>query len=79
MTLTQRLLVQAGATALSGLGTGLASAQPAVTVADVQAEDQRARIRAHIRRVLQKLRARRDDPQGSARKRVEADREQDRS
>jgi len=79
MTFTRRRLVQAGATALSSLGTGFASAQTAVTTADVQAEDQHARIRAHIRRMLQKLRAQRDEPQGSTRKRVKSDREQDRS
>ena len=79
MTFTRRWLVQAGATALSSLGTGFASAQTAVTAADVQAEDQRACIRAHIRRMLQKLRAQLDDPQGSTRKRVEPDREQDHS
>ena len=77
MTLTRRWLVQAGATALSSLGTGLASAQPAVIAADVQAEDQRARIRAHIRRMLQKLRAQRDDSQGSVQTGVKPDREQD--
>jgi len=79
MTFTRRWLVQACATALSSLGTGFASAQPAVTAADVQAEAQHARIRAHIRRMLQKLRAQRDEPQGSTRKRVKSDREQDRS
>jgi len=66
MTFTRRWLVQAGAAALSSLGTGFASAQPAVTATDMQAEDQRARICAHIRRMLQKLRAQRDEPQGSA-------------
>ena len=79
MTFTRRRLVQAGATVLSSLGTGFASAQTAVTAADVQAEAQHARIRAHIRRMLQKLRAQRDEPQGSTRKRVKSDREQDRS
>ena len=77
MTFTRRWLVQAGATALSSLGTGFASAQTAGTAADVQAEDQRARIRAHIRRMVQKLKAQRDDAQASTRKRVEPDREQD--
>ena len=77
MTFTRRLLVQAGATALSSLGTGFASAQTAVTAADVQAEDQRVRIRAYIRRMVQRLRAQLDDPQRSTRKRVEPDREQD--
>ena len=79
MTLTRRWLVQAGATALSSLGTGFASAQPAVTAADVQAEAQHARIRAHIRWMVRRLRAQLDDPQRSTRKRVESDREQDRS
>jgi ornithine cyclodeaminase/alanine dehydrogenase-like protein (mu-crystallin family) len=79
MTLTRRLLVQAGATALSSLGTGFASARTAVTAADVQAKAQRTRIRAHVRRMLQKLRAQLDDPQGSTQKRVEPDREQERS
>ena len=79
MTFTRRRLVQAGATALSSQGTGFASAQTAVTAVDVQAEAQHARILAHIRRMLQKLRAQRDEPQGSTRKRVKSDREQDRS
>jgi len=77
MTLTRRWLVQAGATALSSLGTGFASAQPTVTAADVQAEAQHARIRAHIRWMVRRLRAQLDDPQRSTRKRVESDREQD--
>ena len=66
MTFTRRWLVQAGATALSSLGTGFAPARTAVTPTDMQAEDQRARIRAHIRRMVQKLKAQLDEPHGSA-------------
>ena len=77
MTFTRRLLVQVGATALASLGTECAPAQPTVTALDVQAADQRARIRAHIRWMVRRLRAQLDDPQRSTRKRVEPDREQD--